>query len=154
MATGKASSGSQPDFPEDPCKPDLSCPHEGRHELTGECCCCQKKTVGGINYIKVEYFGRTFPENCLNDCVYKRDGEEGGSRFCFAHGSLPVVCRDDQIEAPVSMPMLGIYGGGPFYVENYKDSGVEVNLTYVINNIKKSGFTSLFPWAIHIKTNG
>ena len=106
MSTGKASPGSEADLPEDPCKPDLSCPHQGRHELTGECCCCQRKTVGEVSYIKVEYLGRTVPENCLNDCVYEREGEEGGSRFCFAHGSLPVVCKDDQeAPEPVSMPV-------------------------------------------------
>ncbi len=52
--------------------------------------CCPAKTVGGVAYTLVGP-GLVLPV-CLAGCVYTRDGEDNGQRYCFGAGALPVVC--------------------------------------------------------------
>ena len=44
--------------------------------------------------------------NCLSDCIYMREGQEGG-KFCFAMGDLQVECNDEEIEGSEKPPMEG-----------------------------------------------
>ena len=52
--------------------------------------CCPAKTVGPHSYTLVESTSHV-PSDCLNKCVYQRDGE-AGSQYCFQLGTLPVKC--------------------------------------------------------------
>ena len=52
--------------------------------------CCPAKTVGGVAYTLVGP-GLVLPV-CLAGCIYTRDGEDNGKRYCFKAGALPVVC--------------------------------------------------------------
>merc|ERR1719308_125855 len=44
--------------------------------------------------------------NCLSDCIYMREGKEGG-KFCFAMGDLQVECNDEEMEGSEKPPMEG-----------------------------------------------
>merc|ERR1711935_800521 len=71
---------------------------EGYDRLrAGELKSIGEKTVGNVLY-------QLFSEgdasqlaryNCLNGCIYKDEEDPEGPSFCFAHGDLPVECKDD-----------------------------------------------------------
>ena len=44
--------------------------------------------------------------NCLNDCVYQKEGQTG-AKFCFAMGDEKVECNDEQIGGSEKPPMEG-----------------------------------------------
>ena len=44
--------------------------------------------------------------NCLSDCIYMREGQEG-QKFCFAMGDLQVECNDEEMEGSETPPMEG-----------------------------------------------
>jgi len=53
--------------------------------------CCPKKTVGNVAYTLIRHEDtRSF--DCLNDCVYEKDDEEG-SRICFSSGNQIPTCQ-------------------------------------------------------------
>jgi hypothetical protein len=51
-----------------------------------------KKTVGGTPYTLVDE-ADTSDYNCMSNCIYERDEDQGGGRFCFEEGLLEVVCN-------------------------------------------------------------
>merc|ERR1712179_553026 len=50
--------------------------------------------------------GDTKMYNCLSDCIYMREGQEG-QKFCFAMGDLQVECNDEEMEGSEKPPMEG-----------------------------------------------
>ena len=53
--------------------------------------CCSRKTVGGISYSLIgdqdtSQFG------CISQCVYGKDEDSTGNKYCFKSGTLEVVC--------------------------------------------------------------
>jgi len=67
--------------------------------------CCDTKTVGGVTYSLIGQMD-TKMYNCLSDCIYMREGQEG-SKFCFAMGDLQVECNDEEMEGSEKPPMEG-----------------------------------------------
>jgi len=67
--------------------------------------CCDTKTVGGVTYSLVGQMD-TKMYNCLSDCIYMKEGQEG-SKFCFAMGDLQVECNDEEMEGSEKPPMEG-----------------------------------------------
>jgi len=67
--------------------------------------CCDTKTVGGVTYSLIGQMD-TKMYNCLSDCIYMREGQEGG-KFCFAMGDLQVECNDEEMEGSEKPPMEG-----------------------------------------------
>merc|ERR1719219_2012407 len=67
--------------------------------------CCDTKTVGGVTYSLIGQMD-TKIYNCLSDCIYMREGQEG-SKFCFAMGDLQVECNDEEMEGSEKPPMEG-----------------------------------------------
>ena len=53
-----------------------------------------KKTVGGVPYTLVDE-ADTSIYNCMSNCVYERDENPGGKRFCFEEGYFEVVCNEN-----------------------------------------------------------
>ena len=56
--------------------------------------CCVKKTVGGVAYTLVTEEDTT-KYGCNENCIYSRDGQPGGTQFCFKAGDLESVCNPD-----------------------------------------------------------
>ena len=54
--------------------------------------CCQEKSVGRIGYT-LSREAENLPDSCISSCTYTRDTD--GRRFCFARGTLPVVCLEE-----------------------------------------------------------
>jgi len=67
--------------------------------------CCDTKTVGGVTYSLIGQMD-TKMYNCLSDCIYMKEGQEG-SKFCFAMGDLQVECNDEEMEGSEKPPMEG-----------------------------------------------
>jgi len=67
--------------------------------------CCDTKTVGGVTYSLIGQMD-TKMYNCLSDCIYMKEGQEGG-KFCFAMGDLQVECNDEEMEGSEKPPMEG-----------------------------------------------
>ena len=67
--------------------------------------CCETKTVGGVTYTLSGQMD-TKMYNCLNDCVYQKEGQTG-AKFCFAMGELEVECNDQQMGGSDKPPMEG-----------------------------------------------
>jgi len=67
--------------------------------------CCDTKTVGGVTYSLIGQMD-TKMYNCLSDCIYMREGQEG-QKFCFAMGDLQVECNDEEMEGSEKPPMEG-----------------------------------------------
>jgi len=67
--------------------------------------CCDTKTVGGVTYSLIGQMD-TKMYNCLSDCIYMREGQEG-SKFCFAMGDLQVECNDEEMAGSGKPPMEG-----------------------------------------------
>jgi len=67
--------------------------------------CCDTKTVGGVTYSLIGQMD-TKMYNCLSDCIYMKEGQEGG-KFCFAMGDLQVECNDEEMEGSEKPPMGG-----------------------------------------------
>merc|ERR1712172_118357 len=57
--------------------------------------CCTQKMVGDVSYTLFhDLFHRSIPYECLNECVYTRDGTSS-PKFCFIRGDLPTECLAD-----------------------------------------------------------
>merc|ERR1711971_692789 len=57
--------------------------------------CCTQKMVGDVSYTLFhDLFHRSIPYECLNECVYTRDGTSS-PKFCFIRGDLPPECLAD-----------------------------------------------------------
>merc|ERR1719186_1996394 len=71
--------------------------------------CCLTKTVGPDSYTLVEGTNPV-PSDCLDKCVYQRDGE-AGSQICFKRGILPVTCtsKPDPTDNPADIALSGSY---------------------------------------------
>ena len=68
--------------------------------------CCDTKTVGGVTYTLTGQMD-TKIYNCLNDCVYQKEGQTG-AKFCFAMGDEKVECNDEPpMEGSEKPPMEG-----------------------------------------------
>merc|ERR1719341_1264022 len=67
--------------------------------------CCETKTVGGVTYTLSGQMN-TKMYNCLNDCVYQKEGETG-AKFCFAMGDEKVECNDEEMGGSDKPPMEG-----------------------------------------------
>merc|ERR1712107_621183 len=68
--------------------------------------CCVEKQVGGVDYILIDHdTGVTNNYGCSSDCVYERVDDLGGKRYCFAPGSLEVVCLNETVPQPPTSTM-------------------------------------------------
>merc|ERR1712215_403163 len=66
---------------------------EGQADATGhsEEPCCWWKKVGNYNYT-LNTTG-SVPSSCTKGCIYTRDDDQKGTRYCFAPGKEPVTCK-------------------------------------------------------------
>merc|ERR1712192_342646 len=70
--------------------------------------CCAQKMVGDVSYtLWHDLFYRSIPHQCLNDCVYIRDGTSS-PKFCFIRGDLQTECLSDGVHGSGS----GDHGSG------------------------------------------
>ena len=65
-------------------------------ELSNTEQCCLEKTVGNLNYKLVEKRNNVY-KNCKNGCIYKKDGDETDSKYCFAVGNKKVECKEESL---------------------------------------------------------
>ena len=77
--------------------------------------CCYQKTVGPDSYTLVDTTAAV-PAECINTCVYQRDGQPG-EQFCFKTGDLPVNCISKQFKL----------------INKYPGSNFSGNITYSVN---------------------
>ena len=55
--------------------------------------CCRYKIVGSEAY-HFKHIGDTSLYNCIDNCIYEKESEEGSS-YCFAAGDLRVKCEEN-----------------------------------------------------------
>ena len=57
--------------------------------------CCNQKTVGGVKYSLVSR-EETNQFGCIEDCIYKIQGDNSNKLYCFSAGNLQVdQCEKD-----------------------------------------------------------
>jgi len=66
--------------------------------------CCEQKTVGEFSYTLAGTNAAAWTKGCISDCVYTKDEDPSGSKFCFAPGRLEVECQDEE-EEPEEPPV-------------------------------------------------
>merc|ERR1712128_349165 len=90
--------------------------------------CCSSKSVGNESYTLVIKADIKMPTACLESCIYTRDGQNGNSLFCFARGSLPVVCTgalgEVDGEETADDTVLGPFGDLINAKDNFTDESV------------------------------
>merc|ERR1711872_557953 len=59
--------------------------------------CCNEKTVGNTTYTLVPGLPDPdkHPKTAKDGCIYTVKGDTSGQQFAFAHGDLPVECKDE-----------------------------------------------------------
>ena len=69
--------------------------------------CCQEKTVGNITYTLVPGLPDTeiHPKTAKDGCIYTVKGEAAGPQYAFAHGHLPVKCKEENSNGMVDTAM-------------------------------------------------
>jgi len=69
-------------------------------EATQDVDCCSAQKVGDFSYTLLnDDVEREFPEDCLTECAYTRDGEDEGPDYCFKPGDLQASCvpKDSEV---------------------------------------------------------
>merc|ERR1712098_1005247 len=63
--------------------------------------CCTEKSVGGVIYFLVSQDSSVVNMyGCSKDCVYVSMDDPTGQQYCFAPGSMEVICLNDTAYPP------------------------------------------------------
>ena len=68
--------------------------------------CCRNKVVGNQSYV-FHTLSETLHKDCLDKCLYTRDGSNPSELFCFKPGQLEVSCVNCKLPGRLHINITG-----------------------------------------------